>query len=102
MSVRHVKVPAYSERNIELYAVLPVVKPDTTLWAAQPELLASGLIIARTLLPERAIEQAVRVLSPTAQNIRLRRGTLCNLEPVTLYGDSDGGLTETAAMCKSR
>lgn len=89
VAVRDVRVPAYSEMDVETYAVMSNLKSDTVHWATRPEVLESGLIVAGTLLPNRTMELVVRVLNPTAETIRLPRGTSCALEPVTVQLDHD-------------
>src|SRR6218665_1709653 len=84
VAVRDVKIPARSEMDVETYAVLPNLKTSTTQWATRSQLLPSGLVVAGTLLPQRALDLAIRVVNATDREIRFEKGTQCTLEPVVL------------------
>src|SRR6218665_1556158 len=60
------------------------MKTSTTQWATRSQLLPSGLVVAGTLLPQRALDLAIRVMNPTDREIRFEKGTQCTLEPVVL------------------
>lgn len=97
IAVRDVKIPAWSEMDVETYAVLPNLKTSATQWATRSKLLPSGLVVAGTLLPQRAFDLAVRVMNPTDREIHFSKGTQCTLEPVTLINQST--VDPSAAHC---
>lgn len=84
MVARDVQVPPLSEMDIDAYAVIPNLRTECTSWATTPRVLESGLVVAGTLLPEQGMEFMVRVLNPTAEQIRLRRGQQCPTEEVVV------------------
>jgi len=77
--------------DVEAYAILPNLKPTWKQWATQPQVLESGLLVAGTLLPERALDLTVRIMNPTGRDIKLRKGIQCMLEEVTLIESESRG-----------
>jgi len=54
-------------------------------WSTEPLELKKGLLVARTLLPDRATNLPVRVLNVTEHPIKLARGiTVSELQPVSV------------------
>src|SRR6218665_2511712 len=43
-------------------------------------MLESGLIVAGTVLPNRAMDLTLRVMNPTGKPIQLQKGVRCNTE----------------------
>lgn len=82
-----IKIPALCEMDIVAYAILPDLKNDHALWATQPQVLESGLMVAGTLLPERAVDLAIRVMNPTRNEIQVKKGLQCQVEEVELIED---------------
>lgn len=95
-------VPARCEMDVEAYAILPNLKPTRAQWATQPTILKAGLMVAATLLPERAMDLTLRVMNPTNQVIQLKKGAQCNLEEVTVVeiGGGDTPLVHRADVSK--
>src|ERR1043165_8236878 len=60
------QIPPISEMNIPFYEILPNLncRDEEKQWATQPQLLASSLLVAGTLLPDRTMDLRVRVLNP--------------------------------------
>ena len=81
---RDVQVPPMCELDVEVYAVLPHLKADDRLWATQSQVLNSGVILASTLLPNRANDLFTRVMNPTQNMVRIKRGSQWGLEEVQL------------------
>lgn len=77
-------VPALSEKDVEIFAVLPNLKVNPVGWATSPQVLESGVVVASTLLPERAMNMTVRMLNPTGSDILVKRGVKCAAEEVTV------------------
>jgi len=77
-----VKIPPLSERDVEAYAVLPQLAVDKPGRATRATMLESGLIVAGTVLPNRAMDLTLRVMNPTGKPIQLQKGVRCNTEAV--------------------
>jgi len=92
-----VRVPPLSERDVEAYAVLPDLRGYHSAWATQPFVLGSGLIVAGTLLPEKTLDLALRVLNPTRKEIRSNEGLQCMTEDVVIETESEG--SAAALLC---
>ena len=61
-------------------------------WATEISELRKGLLVARTLLPDKADDLPVRVLNTTDTPVHLCRGTLVSeLHPVTPLADMQSG-----------
>ena len=83
-AARDVLVPAYSEADVDAYAILPNLKADESAWATKPTILSTGLVIAGTLLPKRETDLTLRVMNPTERAIRLKKGMKCEIAAVTV------------------
>src|SRR6218665_637613 len=83
-TAKDVVVPPFSELEVEAYAILPNLKEKPSTWATKASLLDTGLIVAGSLLPKRAVDLTLRVLNPTDKAIQLQRGVRCNVEKVTV------------------
>ena len=82
--VRDVHVPPMCELDVEVYAVLPNLKADSRLWATRSQVLDSGVLVASTLLPDRATDLVTREMNPTRQMVELKRDSQWSLEEVQL------------------
>lgn len=95
---RDVDVPARCELDVDTYIILPDLKGDQEVWATQPQVLNTGLVLAGTLLPDRTLESPIRVMNLTDKTIRLRKDMQWKLESVTLLETEriEAGATECA------
>ena len=99
VTARDTKIPPYSESNVEAYAVLPNLEKTRALFATQPTLLDTGLIVAGTLLPERTVDLTVRVMNPTSRVIWLKQGVRCDLEEVMVLEKT--GSHDSSVKCSA-
>ena len=79
-----VQIPAMSESDVEVYAILPDLRQTTKSWATHPRVLDSGLVVAGTVLPNETQGMMMRVLNPTRQKLRLNRGNQWPVEEVDI------------------
>lgn len=70
------------ELDVEVYAVLPNLKTDSRLWATRSQVLDSGVLVASTLLPDRATDLVTRVMNPTRKMVKLKKGSQWSLEEI--------------------
>src|SRR5688572_23691658 len=81
---RDVHVPPMCELDVEVYAVLPNLKADFRLWATRSQVLDSGVLVASSLLPDRATDLVTRVTNPTRKMVKLTRDNQMSLKEVQL------------------
>ena len=81
---RETTVPAFSEKDVNTYVILPDLRTKPTTWATRPQVLTSGVVVAGTLIFPRCIDVAVRMLNPTNADIVVKKGVQCLTEDVTL------------------
>src|SRR6218665_4164919 len=77
-------IPPFSECEVDVYAILPNLQSNVGSWATKARALDTGLLVAGSLLPPRAVDLTLRVLNPTDKAIRLRRGARCDAEDVVV------------------
>ena len=89
--VGKVQIPPLSEMDIASHMILPNLhsRNEEKQWATQPQLLASGLLVAGTLLPDRTMDLMVRV--PNAVQ--------CQMEEVSVVEESVP--SEPSSVCSS-
>jgi hypothetical protein len=95
----NVKVPPFSEIDVEAYTILPNLTASGAQWATQPTVLENGLWVAGTLLPGRTRDLTLRILNPTNHTIKLKKGVRCDVEEVLLPGSA--AKDERAARCST-
>jgi len=61
------RIPARSETDVNTYAVIPSFRTTPSTWATPPQMLSSGVMVVSTLLPERIVDVAVRMLNRTTR-----------------------------------
>src|SRR6218665_2460995 len=71
VAVKDTVIPPLTEANVEAYAVLPSLRRSEANWATKATMLETGLVLAGTLLPPRAVDLTLRVLNPPEKAIRL-------------------------------
>jgi len=58
------------------------------VWSTEPHEIKEGLLVARTVLPDRPENLPVRVMNVTKEPIKLKKGTVIgNLDPIELVED---------------
>ena len=82
-------VPARSEYSLPAKAIYNNMHRDLELpsaeWSTEPTMMKNGLLVARTLLPNRPQQLFVRVLNPTEADVIVHKGTeVTELQPVAL------------------
>jgi len=80
------QVPPLSEMNIPFYETLPKLNclDEEKLWATQPQLLASGLLVAGNLRPDQTMDLMVPVL-----NLSIPKGVQRKIEEVSVVEESE-------------
>jgi len=81
-------IPARSQYDVTAKAVfnkLPAEEEDRSeAWATEPREIKDGLLVASTVLPNRAANLPVRVLNTTANSITIHKGsTISDLSSVS-------------------
>ena len=89
VAAQDVLVPPLSEMEVEAYAVLPNFNRTDPCWATRATMLDTGLVLAGSLLPQRTTDLTLRVLNPTGQAIKLRKGVRCDAEAVEVLGEKE-------------
>src|SRR5688572_20659017 len=89
--VGKVQSPPFSEMDIESHMILPNLhsRNEDNQWATQPPQLASGLLVAGTLLPDRTMDLMVRVPN----------GVQCQMEEMSVVEESVP--SEPSSVCSS-
>jgi len=80
-------IPPESQRDITTKVVYNYMRQepeeDETAWSTEPSEVKHGLLVARSILPNRAVNLPVRVMNVTKQPICLCRGTsVSDVNPV--------------------
>ena len=85
-----VVVPSESQCDVSTKAVFNFVHQEPIKdesWSTEPAEVKEGLLVASTILPNRACDIPVRVMNTTKQSIKLNRGTIISdvhcVEPLT-------------------
>ena len=94
VAAQDVAIPPCSQLDVptktvyhQLQTLSNLTQADVS-WATETSEIRKGLLIARTLLPNRAVEITVRVLNTSNTSIYLNRGTFVSeLHPVTPLED---------------
>ena len=92
MGARDIRAPALSKLDVDVFVVLPDPRIECNTWATAPSIL----VVAGTLLPEKAMNFPIRVLNPTPSDIRLNKGQQCVTEDVIVSEPND---TSTSSQC---
>ena len=91
-------VPARSQMNVETKAVFNGLQAnqqqESDVWGTEPHEIKNGILVARTLLPNRANDLPVRIVNTTQEPMKLHKNTVIStlkqLQPVSEQPQQEG------------